>query len=224
MKKKIFFTINFIFVTLFIFSQNDTNIFIKYTPKFEFIDGLYLNFEQVKNNSPLPKTRISTNLSYKRLDFFTKLKENEYIIIFDNKGVEQKIETKKIWGFCQKGNIYINWNSEFNRIGIIGSICHFIADLTVSYERYPDPYYNNRAVFGVNGDTYKTKEMKQYLLDFETGKVFDYNVQNLEILLKKDSLIYEEYIDLRKRKKRKQKFQFLRKYNKKNPLYVINKN
>ena len=36
-------------------SGQDKEGMVKYTPDFRFTDGIYLNFDQVKNNRPIPK-------------------------------------------------------------------------------------------------------------------------------------------------------------------------
>ncbi|TAL66154.1 MAG: hypothetical protein EPN88_08945, partial [Bacteroidetes bacterium] len=45
---------------------------IKYTPDFRFNDGIYLNFEQVKMNKPLPKAKLLTSVDYNDREFFNK--------------------------------------------------------------------------------------------------------------------------------------------------------
>ena len=62
--------------------------------------------------------------------------------------------------------------------------------------------------------------MKQYLLDFETGKVMDYDYKTIEFLLMEDPALHDEYASLRKRKKKQLKFYYLRKFNERNPLFV----
>jgi len=177
-----------IFIFNLSFSQDGKNNFINTTKKIEFKDGLYFNFESFKNNKPFPKNKITTSINYSSLDFFKQLMKQNYIIIFDNKGVERKISKKKIWGYCQKGNIYINWNGEFNRIGIIGRLSHFVANLTISQIRSINPYsYSSN--FSMGNGIYKTTEMRQYILDFSNGEVVEYDRKNLEKLLKKDKEI-----------------------------------
>lgn len=46
---------------------------VKYTPDFRFNDGIYLNFDQVKMNSPIPKAKILTSTDYNDKEFFKKL-------------------------------------------------------------------------------------------------------------------------------------------------------
>ena len=126
-----------------------------------------------------------------------------------------------MWGFSQNGILYVNWNNEFNRIPVFGSISHFIADKTYvenNYNPYNNSYNRYNTHYNRNQQTVK-KEVRQYLLYMETGKIIDYNYKNIEILLMKDIKLYEEFVKLKRKKKRQLKFLYLRKYNNKHPFY-----
>ena len=49
---------------------------VKFTPDFRFKDGIYLNFDQVKANNPIPKARLLTSTDYNDREFFRKLLES----------------------------------------------------------------------------------------------------------------------------------------------------
>jgi len=211
------YTLSILFITfsISVFAQNTQ---IKYTPAFKFKDGIYENIQQVKNNKPIPKSQIVTNIDYNSFDFFDRLFEEKVITVYNNLGVAKEIDPEKIWGFSDKGVLYININGTYNRIPVFGNICHFIADKTfVEY----DPYYNRSSYNSYNSTPYSTKTvMMQYLLDFETGKIYDFNYQSVEKLIANDIDLYEEFSELRKRKKKKLKFLYIRKYNQKHPIYL----
>jgi hypothetical protein len=63
-------------------------------------------------------------------------------------------------------------------------------------------------------------ELKQYLIDFESGKVLEFDVDNTELLLMKDSQLYEEYVQLSGKKKKDLMFVYISKFNDKNPLFI----
>ena len=63
-------------------------------------------------------------------------------------------------------------------------------------------------------------EMKQYLIEFESGKILEYDVQSAEILLMKDTELYEEFMRLPRKKRKELIFVYIRKFNEKNPLYL----
>ena len=72
--------------------------------------------------------------------------------------------------------------------------------------------------------TYETTGMQQLLMDMNTGKLYEYTVVSMEILLMKDPQLYDEYMALSNRKKKQFKFLYLRKFNENNPLYFQNIN
>jgi len=193
---------------------------IKYTPAFKFTDGIFLNFQQVKDNNPIPKSQILTTIDYNSFDFYDRLFENKFITVYDNLGIQKKISIRKIWGFSNKGVLYINMNDEFNRIPVFGSISHFTANKTI---REYDPYRYSNSYYYYN-DPYSTKTvLMQYLLDFETGKIYDFTVKSVESVIAKDPELFEEFSKLSNRKKKKLKFLYIRKYNQKHPVYFPKK-
>jgi hypothetical protein len=214
----------------------DKEAMVKYTPDFRFNDGLYLNFDQVKLNSPIPKAKLLTSADYNDRDFFDKVFANDKIYFYDNLGVRQEITKKSIWGFSRNGVLYIQVQNNFNRITFVGNICHFVAEITTYDNRYSpygyyDPYYSP---YGYNSyyspyssyyspysqPSVSRNEIKQYMIEFETGKILEYNTENIEILLMKDPELYDEYVKLPLKKKKEQIFVFIRKFNERNPLYI----
>lgn len=199
---------------------------VKYDPEFKFTDGIFLNIDDVKTNNPIIKARIITDLDYNDFSFFEKLLANDFFVVLDGVGLRKEIKSNSIWGFSQNGVLYIYWNDEFSRIPVFGSIGHFIADKTYAQEnnnRYPygnNYYYNPYNPYYPNSNETTKTELRQYLLDMETGKIVDYNYKNLEVILMRDPKLYEEFIKLKKKDRKKLKFLFLRKYNDKHPLYI----
>jgi hypothetical protein len=246
-------TIHLIPVVIYIFSLlpvtgQDHENKIKLNPDFRFKDGIYLTFEQVKANSPIPKARLLTSTDYNDREFFKKLLESGKIYFYDNLGIRQEVTTKDIWGYSRNGILYIQVQENFNRITFIGSICHFVADITTYDSRYYnspygyyDPYsyspymspYSMYSPYGYGGGYYPgsyyypyrqgnmaRNELKQYLIDFDTGKILEFDMQNTEMLLMKDPQLYEEYVQLPRKKKKDLMFVYIRKYNERNPLYM----
>ena len=202
-----------------LYAQNDTTKLVKYTPNFKFRDGIFLNFLQVKQNRPIPKSRIISNINYHNMNFFDKLLLNKKIEYFDEYRLRQEVLTHKIWGYSRNGTLYINWGDDFDRIPVIGSICHFVATITTANQGYVNPY-SYSYYYNAVPQTQTNTETRQYILDFETGKVLEYNSENILIMLMKDNQLYDEYNSLRKRKQKQLKFLYLRKYNEKHPLYL----
>lgn len=213
---------------------------VKYTPDFRFRDGIYVNFDQVKLNSPIPKAKLLTSTDYNDKEFFKKLLESEKIYYYDGMGVRQEISVGSIWGYARNGVLYIQVQNNFNRITFVGSICHFVADVTTYDNRYYspygsgyyDPYYYSPYGYGnyytpynsyyspYGRNTMSKNEIKQYLIDFENGKTLEFDQKNTEILLMRDSELYEEYVRLSRKERKDLMFVFIRRFNEKNPLYI----
>lgn len=201
---------------------------VQYSPDFEFNDGIYANFEMVKSNHPIPTARIVTDIDMFDREFFEKVTSEKEIVIYDDNGVKKVMETKDIWGYGRNGMLYINVGNAFHRISFVGSISHFVASVTTYNSNYYDPYYSNPYYsnsyyynrYNMPRSNYANTELRQYLLDFETGDVLNYDTESMEVLLMKDPELADEYQSLRNRKKKQMKFVYIRKYNEKHPLYL----
>jgi hypothetical protein len=237
---RIFFLISLFSQCIFFqqLSGQDKEGMVKYTPDFRFNDGIYVNFEQVKLNSPIPKAKLLTSVDYNDREFFKKILEMNKIYYYDNMGVRQEIAKNTIWGYARNGVLYVQIQENFNRITFVGNICHFVADITTYDSRYNnnpygyyDPYYSpygysnyynpyNSYYSPYRQSNMTRNELKQYLIDFESGKILEFDVDNTELLIMKDSKLYEEYVQLSRKKKKELMFVYIRKFNENNPLYI----
>ena len=203
---------------LFPLHGQDKEGMVKYTPDFRFNDGIYLNFDQVKMNNPIPKAKLLTSVDYNDREFFKKILEIDKIYFYDNMGLRQEIAKNTIWGYARNGVLYVQIQENFNRITFVGTICHFVADITTYDSRYYnspygyyDPYYSpygysnyfnpyNSYYSPYRQSNIARTELKQYLIDFESGKILEFDVANTELLLMKDNQLYEEYVQLSRKK------------------------
>ena len=219
-------------VPVVVAQEDEDNGMVKYSSDFLFRDGIFANFDMVKSNHPLPPARIVTDVDMFDRAFYDKITALKEIIIYDDNGVKQVIKTSKIWGYGRNGVLYINVGGAFHRISFVGSISHFVASVTTYNSNYYDPYgynpygynpyysnsyYNNR--YNTPSSRYSDTELRQYLLDFESGKVLDYDTESIEVLLMKDPELADEFNALKSRRKKQMKFVFIRRYNEKHPLY-----
>ncbi len=222
MKKNILFISLTLVCSAYIHAQDiDSSKLIKYTPDFRFTDGVFLDFEQVKNNKPVKKAQLLTTVDYNDNTFFEEVLNKETLSFYDNFGQKFDFPSKSIWGYSQNGVLFKKVDNNYFRITIVGAICHFVAYITTydyspsyysPYDRYN--YYDYRY-----GNRNEQTNLKQYIIDFSTGKILEYTVPNLEALFVKDQELYDEYAELRKKKKNKLKFVYLRKFNERNPIY-----
>jgi len=218
-----------------------TDSLVQYTPDFKFKDGIYLNFDMVKNNNPIPKAKLLTSVDYNDKDFFDRVLEGDKIYFYDNIGIRQEIDKSSIWGFSRNGVLYRKVQENFNRITFFGSIIHFVADVTYydqsspygyydpyspyrsyysPYSSYYSPYYSPYSYGYPNRQASARTNLRMFMIDFESGSEYEYNLTNLEMLLMKDPELYEEFVSMRNKNQKKMMFVYLRKYNEKHPVSI----
>ena len=217
----------------------DTEGMVKYTNEFKFRDGIFLNFEQARRNAPISKAKLLSSIDYNDREFFKKLFENDKVYFYNDMGERQEIAKKDIWGYSRNGILYIQVQGNFNRITFMGSICHFVADITTEdryyspygyggygYNPYMSSYYNPyySSYYSPYYSPYSRRstrtELRQFIIDWETGKVMDFDVDNVTRLLIKDPELHEEFARLSRRKKKDMLFVYIRKFDEKYPLYL----
>jgi hypothetical protein len=211
----------FVLVQFNLSAQKDSVAKVAYSPDFKFEEGVYLNFEQVKNNHPIAKSRIISTVDSNDDQFFELILNNPIISFYDDFGMKQEVKLKLLWGYSKNGVLYIRMNESFSRISYVGNISHFLANITVVQNQYDDPYFYNQYYYyrSINPQR-TTTEMRQFVMDFSTGKIYDYSESNIEALLMRDPELHDEYTSLSKRKKQQLKFFYIRKFNERNPLML----
>ena len=226
---KTFFIHIFLFLALLskTFSQNDS---LPPTDEVVLKDGVYLSFNDLKNNNPLPKENIVINGDKTQPDFISKTLSDNKEIIFSYKGSQYKAEVNKIWGYCQNGIISVNYLGKFSRITLFGTISHFLATIAVTR------YVNNGGYgmgmggmgyggmgYGMGGPSVKqtVNETHEFLLDFKTGDIAECTTTNLEVLLSRDMKLYEQYMNLKRKKRKEFMLLYIRKYDNEHPVSFI---
>lgn len=198
-------------------AQVDSIKLVAYNPGFRFTDGIYINQQQMVQNQPIPLSKIVTKINKSSFDFFERLLSEEKISYLNTYGLTQEIKVEEIWGFCRRGSIYINWGDDFTRITIVGNICHFVSSVTINDDRN----FDNNFIYGYSMPSATSHtEIRQYIMNFESGKILEYTTENVGVELMPDTELFDEYNKLKKKKKRDLKFLYIRKFNEKHPLYI----
>ena len=222
----------FIHICLFIalvgkiFSQNDS--LPPVPPESVLKDGVYLSFDDLKNNNPLPKENIVTGGDKAQSDFISKTLTDNKEIVFSYKGSQYKAEVNKIWGYCQNGTVSVNYLGKFSRITLFGTLSHFLATIMVTrYVSSGGGYGMGGMGYGMGGMGYgmggpsvpvKQPETHEFLLDFKTGEIAECTPANLETILSRDMKLYEQYMSLRRKKRKEFMLLYIRKYDNEHPL------
>ncbi|MGB3948438.1 MAG: hypothetical protein WBM13_10665, partial [Bacteroidia bacterium] len=178
----------FLLVTSFCVSaQNDS---VAFYHGYEFDEGLYLNIQQFKSNSPISKQAIISQLNKNDIDFFSQLIEQKQIVYKTENGEEKTISPQSLWGYCQNRGIYVFFNSAFHRLNAIGSICHFSANITVTVA-YANPMMMNASM----------QELRQFVFSIKLPQIVEFNANNTMKLIKDDNELYTQFMALKKRKR-----------------------
>ena len=197
----------FLFLPLFTFSQHDTTGKVKYTNEFIFNDGIYLSFQEFKNNKPSIK-----NFTVKKSQFSNPNNTTLEFVCPDSIKSYKNCNVKDCWGYCYRGDVYIahSYYSYYFRLMVIGSLCHF----------YGLNSADNNMLLGndIMSDLGKYDSYQQFMLDFGTGEVISFTFKTFSYFLKtKDIELYKEL--MKQKKKRRLIFQYLLKYNEKHPIW-----
>jgi hypothetical protein len=215
--KSKFFILSFFILFPFVCScQIDTIGKVRYSPAYLFKNGLYVSFNQVLLNNPMPFERIISGNKSKDNWLDLALKTDK-VIYLDDFGVQQTINTSDVWGYCNNGSLFVNWSNEFYRIPYIGRISHYVATQTVRNDYFADPYYGYYP--GMN-PAYETNKIIQNIIDFESGKSYPFTLETVQAFLMKDTQLFEEFNQLKKNKKKQMMFMYIRRFNDRNPLYL----
>jgi len=220
MIKKVF--RNIFFLLLFIiasearqsYAQTDS---VAYTNDFVLKEGIYFNYSDFRKNNPVPKEAIVSKEDKTQLDFISKTLNDFKEITLSYNGENGNVEVKKLWGFCQNNAVYINYQGKFYRIPVFGNISNFLGTVEV-YN------YNNYGMYGGMGMgmggmgmgtsiPIKQRETRQFIFDFYSGDIMDYTLNDVEMLLSRDLKMYEEFMQLKKRKRKDMMMLYIRKYN-----------
>ncbi len=206
---KIFFKYIFVFILLPLFSSSQTDTIgkVKYTTGFVFNDGIYKTFQEFKNNNPsIKKFTAKKSSPYSNPDYILLAYECP-----DSLKAHDNCQLKDVWGYTYHGDVYIahSYYSYYFKLMVIGSVCHFVG-LSSSIGVNP---YNNLTI-GLESD----ESYQQFMLDFETGKINEFNYKIFSAFLKThDDVLYKE---LKKQKKKKKIiFKYLLKYNESHPIW-----
>jgi hypothetical protein len=206
--KNLFLTI-LLLISVASIAQKDS---IPYSRDFEFKEGIYLTIDQFKRNLPIPQSAIISPIPKTELNFLTLVLEKKTVKYKDPTGTEMEVPSAEVWGYCRNRSVYLNFNKTFNRINVIGRLCHFTAEILVRAAY--DPMYYNR---GMNTSY---TELRQFVLDTQTNTIREFNSDSMEEFLKSDPELYAEFMKLKKRAKADSIFIYLRKFNDKHPLYL----
>lgn len=218
----------------------------EYNSDFVFKEGIYLSFQDFKNNNPVPITHVLSNFDIRSSDYLWQVINTDTIVYYDNLFEERLMPVNKVWGFCHRNKIYVGINTversdywedrDWFPLISIGAYSYFTAQISVTrfipptpgammpsggISMYNDPMYNDQ------GSYYEESVPVQMLLDFSNGNFIQLATGDLNSvspklmadLLRKDQVLLAEYLEKSSRDKKQTSMFYIRKYNQRNPIY-----
>lgn len=202
-------------LTIYIASSKSQSDTIMYSKKFKFNDGIYITYNDFKNNKPSILFEKYINKSNTTKISIEDLFNKKKIHYYNENNNENEIYTKNIWGFCYKNKIYYQYRRYFYNIDIIGSIMLFYKS-----EQKPKQIVilssDNKNAVSINASSRNIFQM----IEFKTGDYYECSVENFKKILIADKELYDEYNLIKDEQEQKYKFySFLIRFNEKHPIY-----
>ncbi len=218
---------------------------VKYSPDFKFQDGIYLSFEDFKNNNPIKPTHVLTNLDIRSTDFIEQVLDFDTLTYYDGLYEERKTHIEDVWGFASRGKVHIGFNGKqkmeqeieagWYPLIFIGSYSYFTAVAKVSRFIPPTPglmmqsrgtILDDGYMYPDEGRTYDERITVHLLLKVETGEVIriangELNAVHLHVmqeLLQHDHVLYEEFQALTRKEQKHKSMFYIRRFNGRNPI------
>ncbi len=202
-----------ILLPLLTFSQPGA---VEYSFEFRFKDGIYLNYEEFKNNAPsVTKYRIidSDGLWNEQVDKKLVVKRIEYK---DSEGRKKVLKRKDIWGISYDGQPYYLKRKQLHKILKVGSIMYIYIP-SLNYPDVNSVYESPRGQMPIATDFF---DITKNLIDFHSGEFYSYTPQDFEYLIRDDAELYESYLSLPGHNAKKHNIlKYLQEYNERHPIY-----
>jgi len=179
---------------------------VKVYPDFRFSDGIYLTFDDFKNNRP-----VYTDFEIKYRGGSTYL----YVMCADSSRTYD-CEVKEPWGYCLNKSVFIHqgYGGNYFRLQVIGALIHYF----VIEMQYYDPAFNDP--FSPYSTTPNRRvSNRELVMEWNTGNRFEFCYRNFKIFLQENDPELLQQLESSKKKKKMIYF-YLLKYNEKHPVYI----
>ncbi|MEJ2596166.1 MAG: hypothetical protein P8100_13825, partial [bacterium] len=189
---------------------------VEYTFEFRFADGIYLSYEEFKNNAPsVTEYRIidKDGLWNEQVDKVLVVKRIEYK---DPDGQKKVLKRKDIWGISYDGQPYYLQSKRFHKIMKVGMIMYIYIP-TMNLPDINHVYESPRGQVPITSNFF---DATKNLIDFKTGEFYTYTPENFEYLIRDDAELYESFLALPGHASKKHNiWRYLQEYNERHPIY-----
>lgn len=218
---------------------------VKYDSEFKFKDGVYLSFQDFKNNNPIPITHLLSNFDIRNPDYLDLALNTDSLTYFDNHYEERTRSILNVWGYAKSGKVHIGYNTVEGSLAwgdrgwfpilSIGAYSYFTAVTTVSRFIPPTPgammqsrgtILDDGAMYTDQGSYYDETVPVQLLLDFKGGSIIRLATGDLNSvppklvyeLIESDAELSQKFSSLSKRDQKQSAMFYIRSFNQRNPI------
>ena len=189
---------------------------VEYSFGFRFDDGIYLSYEDFRQNSP-SVTRFSIidrdGLWLEQVDKDLIVRKIAYT---DRDGQKKVLKRKDIWGMSHDGQPYYFANRRFHKILKVGAIMY----LTIPFAGYTEINTIYESPRGQVPMTSTIFEKPKQLIDYRTGRFYDFSPKNLMYLIGDDQELYESFISIPGHVGQQHNImRYIQEYNERHPIY-----
>lgn len=179
-------------------------------------DGVYLTYDDFRINKIIGKECIVSNIDKNQQEFLTKVMSGETFSYKREDSSVAMMDCREPWAYVQNGTFYVNFKNEFYRVPVFGNISYFVARVV---NHSPGLVYNPG--FGYVQGPATTTEIREFVIDMNTGEMQEFRLENVENMLRRDQAFYEEYNKMSRRQKKDRVYLYIRKYNERHPVYFL---
>jgi len=193
---------------------------IQYDSDFEFYDGLYMSFEDFKNDNPISFDKVISTLSVNDPLLIDGLLREKSFRYKDGLGEIREMLVNEIWGFAWHGRPFVRLNA-INYMGIVSNL----GKLRQGRNEYGNfTEIGSISIVQVNmlmsNPIYSAQQTGQFLFSMKTGNLMPYGTFNAKEMFADDQELLIAFKSLGSVEKQEQQlFLFIRRYNERHPLY-----
>lgn len=212
---------------------------LKYDVDFTFKDGLYISFLDFKNNNPIPITHILSDFDIRDQNYLDQVLSSDSISYFDNLYEERIIAVESLWGYSQRGKVYIGFGAsqsfdnpeffDFYPLLTIGRVCFFTAYEAFYRSIGVGPQmggFQDPMMFNDQMTVTETAQV-QFIFKIEDGRLIladrgDLNgfpPRLIRDLIQSDPVLTTEFDSLNTKEQKQTGMFYIRKFNERNPVY-----
>jgi hypothetical protein len=172
-------------------------------------DGVYFTLLALQHNKPSITKEQLIKSYYDKSEFTLSQWVNTQSLFYINEdSSKQRVNRDSLWGYVESGTPFIFLNGRFHKFSTVGSISIFT-------ESYPK-------IRGSMAPVVTDQKTGTFIriLDFATGHIGDYNIENISAILEKDEELFKEFKSLKTVKERRKKmYRFVERYNDRHVLF-----